>query len=176
MNTVPVCRRKRTAAKRCWLGVAAGALGVTVACLLAAPGVSFADGPSISLSVGYPQPVGSLSFDLSSDPTSQSSVTSSPASFGIEVITENTDTWTLQVNADEAYLDPATRLIPVGNISWSATGTGFVGGVLSVTPQTVATGAGSNTFTGTVSFSMLNEWTYPTGSYSDTITYTAIAI
>lgn len=153
----------------------AAALAVAASCLLAVDHRAWAD-PSISLSVGYPEPVESIAFDLAAAPSVQSSAPSSPASFGVEVTTENTDTWTLQVSAAEAYLDPVTQRIPIGNVTWSASGTGFVGGTLSVDPQTVASGAGSGTFTGTLSFFMLNEWSYPTGSYSDTITYTAAAI
>lgn len=172
------CRREG-ASKRFVQGLASpavAAVGAAVFLLLAACTGARADGPSISLSIGSPQPVGSLSFNMAANPNIQPTIPASPASFSVQVVASSTTTWTLEVSAAEAYLDPITRLIPVGNITWSATGTGFVGGTLSVDPQTVASGAGSGTFTGSLSFVMLNEWTYPTGTYSDTITYTATAI
>jgi len=137
---------------------------------------AMAQSPTVALSIGFPTPVTSLSFDLVSGPDSSPSVTATPSSFTAQVVTSNTTTWTLTVSASDAYLDPTTRLIPVGNISWTASGTGFVNGSLSVSPQTVASGSGSGTFSGTLSFVMLNRWTYPTGMYTDTITYTATAI
>lgn len=137
---------------------------------------AMAQSPTVALSVGFPTPVTSLSFGLVSGPDVASSVAASPSSFTVQVVTTNTTTWTLQVSASGAYLDPTTRQVPIGNISWTASGTGFIDGALGVSSQTVASGSGSGTFTGTMSFVMLNRWTYPTGMYSDTITYTATAI
>jgi hypothetical protein len=137
---------------------------------------AMAQSPTVALSIGFPTPVTTLTFDLVTGPDSSPSVAATPSSFTAQVVTTNTTTWTLQVSASDAYLDPTTRLIPIGNISWTASGTGFINGSLSVNPQTVASGSGSGTFSGTLSFDMLNRWTYPTGMYSDTITYTATAI
>jgi len=66
--------------------------------------------------------------------------------------------------------------IPASNITWTATGGGFVPGTLSRTvPQTVASWAGSGVWNGTQSFLFLNLWAYVTGTYTLTMTYTLTA-
>lgn len=67
-------------------------------------------------------------------------------------------------------------LIPVGNVSWTATGAGFVAGAMSSTSDvTAASWTGSNSYPGTFTYSILNKWTYATGSYTVTTTYTLTA-
>jgi hypothetical protein len=66
-----------------------------------------------------------------------------------------------------------TRTLPVSNITWTATGTGFVAGTLSrTTPQTVGSWVGSGARTGTQNLLFRNLWTHPTGTYTLTTTYT----
>jgi len=66
--------------------------------------------------------------------------------------------------------------IPIEQLSWAATGTGFVAGTLSHTAaQTVGTWANSGAWTGTQSYQLANSWTYSTGTYTTTLTYTLTA-
>lgn len=66
--------------------------------------------------------------------------------------------------------------IPASQISWTATGPGFVSGALSRTaPGTVAVWGGSGVRTGTQSYSFRNLWTYPAGTYTLTVIYTLSA-
>jgi hypothetical protein len=66
--------------------------------------------------------------------------------------------------------------IPATQLRWTATGTGFVGGTMSYSAaQPVASWTGSGTWTGTQSYALVNSWSYPTGTYSATLTYTLTA-
>jgi hypothetical protein len=68
--------------------------------------------------------------------------------------------------------------IPINRVSWTATGSGFQPGTMSTTP--VQAGQwfiflGSRTFIGTFSYFLQNSWTYATGNYAATATYTLTA-
>jgi hypothetical protein len=61
-------------------------------------------------------------------------------------------------------------------LTWTATGTGFVAGTMSKTAaQPVASWTSSGAWIGTQSYTLLNSWTYATGTYSTTLTYTLTA-
>jgi len=84
------------------------------------------------------------------------------------------DVWVLSVRAG-GDLQSASGSIPVGNITWTAPYP-LVGGTLSTTNQTLATGQGNFLQrTGYVTFKLQNLWTYKTGSYSNTIIFTMAA-
>lgn len=66
--------------------------------------------------------------------------------------------------------------IPASAVTWTSTGSGFVGGTLSASAaQTVASWLGSGVRTGTQSFIFRNLWTYATGTYTLTMTFTLTA-
>ena len=66
--------------------------------------------------------------------------------------------------------------IPISNITWTASGSGFAAGTMSkVTAQPVGSWANSGSRTGTQSFAMVNSWSYAAGSYTTTATYTLTA-
>jgi hypothetical protein len=66
--------------------------------------------------------------------------------------------------------------IPAANITWTATGAGFIDGTLSASMSTtVGSWINSGVHTGAVAFSFLNLWTYPTGTYTLTMTFTLSA-
>jgi hypothetical protein len=66
--------------------------------------------------------------------------------------------------------------IPASSITWTATGSGFSSGTLSSsTAQTVAGWTGSGVVTGTQSFFFKNLWSYTTGTYTLTMTFTLSA-
>lgn len=63
--------------------------------------------------------------------------------------------------------------ILIDNVTWTATGSGFSGGTMSkTTPQTAGSWRRSGTRMGTFSFFLKNSWSYATGNYSQTVTYT----
>lgn len=63
--------------------------------------------------------------------------------------------------------------ITITNVSWTASGTGFSAGTMSKTAaQSVASWTDSGNRQGTVTFALANSWSYKTGSYSASATYT----
>jgi hypothetical protein len=63
--------------------------------------------------------------------------------------------------------------LPADAFTWTATGTGFVGGTVSATtPQVVGSWTGSGVRVGSQTFLFRNSWSYPAGVYSMTLTYT----
>ena len=63
--------------------------------------------------------------------------------------------------------------ILINNVTWTATGSGFLGGTMSKSnPQTAGSWRRSGTRIGTFSFFLKNSWSYATGNYAQTVTYT----
>jgi hypothetical protein len=62
--------------------------------------------------------------------------------------------------------------IPIGQLTWQATGTGFVAGASSLAAQTVGAWTGSGNRTGTQTYELPNSWDYATGTYTTTLNYT----
>lgn len=82
---------------------------------------------------------------------------------------------TLTVQAGDD-LRSGISTIPVSEITWTATGPGFLPGTASrTTPQTVAAWAGSGVRSGTQTFLFRNLWTHPSGTYTVTLLYTLSA-
>jgi len=93
----------------------------------------------------------------------------------VTVRTTNTATWSLTVLANGDLVSGGDT-ITIGNVTWTATGTGFVDGTVSkTTAQTLASGAGNVNRTGQQSYFLANSWNYKTGAYSQTVVYTLIA-
>lgn len=66
--------------------------------------------------------------------------------------------------------------IAISNMTWTATGTGYVTGTMNkTTAQTAGSWTGSGQRAGTFSYFLNNSWSYMTGNYSTTITYTLTA-
>jgi hypothetical protein len=73
-------------------------------------------------------------------------------------------------------LTSGTDTIAINNITWTASGTGYVPGTMSsATAQSVGTWAGSGSYGGTMTFALANSWAYRTGNYSASATYTLTA-
>jgi hypothetical protein len=65
------------------------------------------------------------------------------------------------------------QVIAASAITWSAAGTGFRAGTLSkTTPVTLGQWTGSGVRSGTQDLAFANVWTYATGTYTATLTYT----
>lgn len=66
--------------------------------------------------------------------------------------------------------------IAASNVTWTATGTGFVNGTLSSsTPQTVGSWTDSGSYAGNLNLRLGNLWSYATGTYTGSITFTLTA-
>jgi hypothetical protein len=82
---------------------------------------------------------------------------------------------TLTVVANDD-LRSGINTIPIDALTWTATGPGFVGGTMNrSTPQAVGSWTGSGARTGTQDYRFRNLWTYSTGTYTVTLTYTLSA-
>jgi hypothetical protein len=80
---------------------------------------------------------------------------------------------TLAVAADGPLTSAASDTIALTNLTWTASGDpGYVAGTMSTSDQTLGTFAASGNFSGTQTYQLTNSWTYATGDYSATITYT----
>lgn len=118
----------------------------------------------------------SLSFP-DADPDTVPQVSSSPPTILITAKARATQggTVTLTVQATDS-LRSGMDTLAASNVTWTATGPGFVGGTVSAaTAQTVATWAGSGVHNGTQSFLFRNVWTHATGTYTLTLLFTLSA-
>ncbi|MBM4272936.1 MAG: hypothetical protein FJ134_00510 [Deltaproteobacteria bacterium] len=70
-------------------------------------------------------------------------------------------------------LTSGSNTIPITNVSWIATGSGYLPGTMSRTsPQPAGNWQGHGTRNGTFSYFLVNSWAYKTGNYTATATYT----
>ena len=75
-----------------------------------------------------------------------------------------------------ADLTSGTDTIAISNLTWTVSGAGFVAGTMNkTTAQTVASWTNSGNRPGTQPYALANSWSYPTGSFSATATYTLTA-
>jgi hypothetical protein len=80
---------------------------------------------------------------------------------------------TLQAADD---LRSGINVIAASNVTWTATGAGFVAGTLSkLSPVTLATWTGSGVRTGSQQLYLRNLWTHPIGTYTVSLLYTLSA-
>ena len=137
-----------------------------------------ASAQSASLAIGYPVGVSVVDFMLSTSPYAGSTVTASPSSFDIHVVTTGTTSWMLTVETTGSYFDPATQDIPVSCVTWTAScdGIGTPDTALSTNPTTIESGTGSNTWDITVAYKMDNRWDFVDGTYDIGLTYTLTAV
>lgn len=73
-------------------------------------------------------------------------------------------------------LTSGRNTIGIGNVTWTATGTGFSAGTMSAAAaQAVGAWSGSGSRSGTMSFSLTNNWNYAVGNYTATAVFTLSA-
>ena len=69
-----------------------------------------------------------------------------------------------------------SNTIAISNVTWTVTGAGFVAGTMNrTTAQSAGSWTGSGSYSGTFSFSIVNSWSYATGNYTASTTYTLTA-
>lgn len=112
-----------------------------------------------------------------SDPTSVPSIgaTENPVSVTARIRTGSASvaTLTAQTGGD---LVSGGNTIAISNVTWTATGTGFVAGTMNkAVGQPVGSWTGSGEQTGSNSYFLANSWNYATGVYTATVTYTLTA-
>lgn len=108
------------------------------------------------------------------DPDLSPTLTSTtPISVDVKARTSASGNVTLTVLATDD-LKSGTDVITIGNLSWTASG--LTAGTMSKTAAfTIGSWTGSGLQSGTQTYELVNSWTYKTGTYSSTITYTLTA-
>lgn len=146
--------------------VALTGLGVIVLCLWAAPAHAQTSLRLSATSVTFPV----------ADPDTTASIAAPPLRVTIRT---NRNSWQLTVMAGGDLTSGASS-IPISNISWTASPTPpFQSGVMSrTTAQLVASGNSrvNPAQTATITYFLVNSWTYDVGTYTATITYTFTAV
>lgn len=111
------------------------------------------------------------------DPDSFASIAANEGAVSIvakgKTSTGSSITLTLQAAND---LTSGSDIIGIGNVTWTASGGGFAAGTMSKSSAvTVGSWANSGERSGSVNFALANSWSYATGSYSVSATYTLTA-
>jgi hypothetical protein len=65
--------------------------------------------------------------------------------------------------------------IGISNLTWTVTGAGYSAGTMGTTDQGLGSWTGSGSYDGTQTYALANSWSYVTGSYTATLTYTLTA-
>lgn len=111
--------------------------------------------------------------DSDPDTTPSVSATQNPVSVTANAQTNPGSTVNLNVRAPN--LRSGANTIAITNVTWTATGSGFLSGAMRTTNRLAGSWVGSGTRTGTFSYFFANDWTYRTGNYTSTATYTLTA-
>lgn len=110
------------------------------------------------------------------DPDTTPTITGSPVlNVDAKSRTGSSNAVTLTIQASSDLTAAGGNTIPVDpNVTWTATGD-LTAGTLKTTAQTIGNWTGSGARSGAMTFQMLNSWSYATGTYSTTITFTLSA-
>lgn len=119
--------------------------------------------------------VGAIAF-ADADPETTAVINAAPLDVTVKARTAPSETVTLTVVAGDDLKTAADDVIGINNLTWTATGSGFVAGTSNkAVAQSVGSWTGSGTRNGTQTYRLTNSWAYATGSYSVTLTYTLTA-
>ena len=117
---------------------------------------------------------GSVAF-ADADPETQPTINSAALNLTVKARTSSTGNVTVTVVAGDD-LKAGTQAIGISNLTWTSTGSGYIGGTSNkTTAQSLGSWTGSGTYAGSQTYSLVNSWAYATGNYSVTLTYTLTA-
>jgi hypothetical protein len=111
--------------------------------------------------------------DANPDTTPSIPATQNPVAVQCRVV--GSGSWNLILDAQATgNLISGSNSIPINQVRWTATGAGYTAGTMSTTPVRAGqwTSSGNRTYNGTFSYFLQNNWTYATGNYVATVTYT----
>ena len=111
------------------------------------------------------------------DPDSTPSIANSEGavSVAVKVRTGSASTATL-THLAAGDLASGGDTIGIGNVTWTATGSGYQAGTMNKSSgQTAGSWTGSGQRNGTFSYALANSWSYASGSYAVSSTYTLTA-
>jgi len=154
-------------------------MGAVIAVVLARPALAVTDTQNLTVnatvSATASLTIGSSSINFpSADPDASPSIAAdeNPVSVTVGARTSTSGNVTLTVLAD-GDLVSGSDTIPISAVTWTATGSGFASGTMNkTTAQSAGSWTGCGSRSGTFSFALSNSWSYATGSYSATVTYT----
>jgi len=113
--------------------------------------------------------------DADPDGTPSIPATENVVDVTVKVRTGSTSTATL-THLAAGDLTSGGDTILIGNVTWTASGTGFQAGTMNrTTPQTAGSWTGSGSRSGTFSYFLANSWDYALGNYTASSTYTLTA-
>lgn len=113
--------------------------------------------------------------DANPDTTPSVSATENPVSIVAKGKTSSGGTITLTLLAS-GDLTGGGNTIGIDNVTWTAAGSGYSAGTMNkTTAQTVGSWTNSGNRSGSLSFALANSWSYATGSYAASATFTLTA-
>jgi hypothetical protein len=121
--------------------------------------------------------VGSINFpDADPDTTPSIGATENAVSVTAKVRTGLSSLATLTHRASGNLSAGPGITIPIGNVTWTASGAGYVAGTMSSSTEVGAgSWTGSGSYSGNFSYFIVNSWSYVTGNYTVSSTYTLTA-
>ncbi len=144
-----------------------GAISTTVTVNVAATVAATAKLSLTSATISFP--------DADPDTTPSIAAAEGPITVTAKAKTALGSAVSLTVLAADDLRSP-TDVIAISNVTWTVTGAGFVAGTMNRTAaQTVASWLNSGSRIGTQRYALANSWSYSTGSYSTSATYTLTA-
>jgi len=116
----------------------------------------------------------STSFD-DPDPETVATYTAvTPIDVTVKARTSAAGAVTLTVQASDDLKTTASDVIPIANLTWTASG--LTAGTMSkLSAVTIGSWSGPGTHNGTQTYKLVNSWSYVTGTYTTSITYTLTA-
>jgi len=164
--------------KAVWSGLVA--MVVTLGCASLAHAQATANGAitvTATVNAKAKLTLGSASITFAdADPDVTPTMTSGAVTIDVRARTSASGSVTLTVLATDDLKTAGGDVIPIGNLSWTAAGSGFVAGTANKdTAQTVGSWNGGGSPSGSQTFALVNSWSYATGSYGVTLNYTLSA-
>ena len=114
------------------------------------------------------------SFDDADPDTTPLLTATSAISIDVKARTGASDNVTLTVLAG-GDLTNGSDTIPIGNLTWTVTGSNFAAGTMATSAVSLGSWTGGGNQSGTQTYKLVNSWSYRTGLYQATITYTLTA-
>lgn len=163
--------------KAVWSGIAAAVLLVGCAATVSAQSdtATLSVTANVSARAKLVLSVANITFN-DADPDVSGTLSAPAFDVTVKGRTTATGSLTLSVLADGDLVD-GSNVIGIDKLSWTGTGSGFAltGTASKATEQNVGTWVGSKSVTGTQTLHLVNDWTYATGAYTATLTYTLSA-
>ena len=104
------------------------------------------------------------------DPDTFPTLTAAPITINVGARTATASNVTLTLLGPDFTSGGDT--IGIGNLSWTATAPGFVGGTAATTATPVGSWTGPGNRTSPQTYQLVNSWAYVPGNYATTLTYT----